>query len=76
MNQVNLWILEDTPGLAYAVQSPSASLNGVWQSNAVTAFDANTIWSTSINPAPGADSGFYRVNAAPSPATSPPWPPQ
>jgi hypothetical protein len=74
--QMNLWLCEDTPGLAYSVQSRSDLVNDIWQGVPVTAVDTNTIWSASVNLSPGADSGYYRISAAPSPATSPPWPPQ
>ncbi len=71
---LDLWLCEDTPGLAYSVQSRSNLVNDIWQGVPVTAVDTNTIWSTSVNLLPGADSGFYRISATPSPATSPPWP--
>jgi hypothetical protein len=74
--QMNLWLCKDTPGLAYSVQSRTNLVNDIWQGVPVTAADTNTIWSASVNLSPGADSGYYRISAAPSPATSPPWPPQ
>ncbi len=74
--QMNLWLCEDTPGLAYSVQSRTNLVNDIWQDVPVTAVDTNTIWSASVNLSPGAESGYYRISAAPSPATSPPWPPQ
>ena len=74
--QMNLWLCEDTPGLAYSVQSRSNLVNDIWQGVPVTAVDTNTIWSASVNLLSGANSGYYRISAAPSPATSPPWPPQ
>ena len=74
--QMNLWLCKDTPGLAYSVQSRTNLVNDIWQGVPVTAADTNTIWSASVNLSPGADSGYYRIIATPSPATSPPWPPQ
>jgi hypothetical protein len=74
--QMNLWLCEDTPGLAYSVQSRTNLVNDIWQDVPVSAVDTNTLWSASFNLSPGADSGYYRISAAPSPATSPPWPPQ
>jgi len=73
--QFNLWLCEDTPGLAYSVQSRTNLLNDLWQDVPITGVDTNTVWSASVNLS-GADSGFFRIQAAPSPATSPPWPPQ
>jgi hypothetical protein len=73
--QMNLWLCEDTPGLAYSIQSRSDILNDLWQDVPVTGVDANTIWFASVN-LTGADSGFFRIQAAPTPATSPPWPAQ
>ena len=73
---MNLWLREDTPGLAYSVQSRTNLVNGLWQGVPVTAVDTNTIWSASVNLPPGADVGYYRIGATPSPGTSPPWPPQ
>ncbi len=74
--QFNLWLSKDTPGLAYSVQSKSNLVNALWQDMSVAAVDTNTIWSTTVNFSPGNDSGFFRIRAAPSPATSPPWPAQ
>jgi hypothetical protein len=74
--QMNLWLCEDTPGLAYSVQTRSNLLDDVWHDMTVTAVDTNTIWSTSVNLSPELDTSYYRVRAAPSPATSPPWPAQ
>jgi len=73
LSQMNLWLSKDTPGLAYSLQSRSDLINDTWHGVAVTAADANTIWSASINPTPGSDGGYYRISAAPSPAWSPPW---
>jgi len=74
--QLNLWLSEDTPGLAYSVQSTSELLDQPWQDVPVTGVDSNTVWSAAVGPLPGAEGGFYRLKATPSPATSPPWPPQ
>ena len=74
--QLNLWLCEDTPGLAYSVQSRSNLLNDTWQDVPVTGVDTNTIWSAGIDPSPGLDTGYFRIRATPLPATSPPWPPQ
>ncbi len=74
--QFNLWLSEDTPGLAYSVHPRSNLGHALWQDVPVAAVDTNTIWSTSVNLSPGEDSGFFRIQAAPSPATSPPWPAQ
>lgn len=74
--QLNLWVNKDTPGLAYSLQSSSSLPNPVWQDVPVVAVDTNTVWSADVNPLPGVESSFYRIKATPSPATSPPWPPQ
>jgi hypothetical protein len=74
--QFNLWLSKDTPGLAYSVQSTSNLLNGLWPDVPVVGVDTDTTWSASVPPISAADNGFYRIKAAPSPATSPPWPPQ
>jgi hypothetical protein len=74
--QLNLWLSKDTPGLAYSVQSNSNLFNAPWQDVFVVAVDTNTTWSAGVNMLPGPNSGFYRIQATPSPATSPPWPPQ
>jgi hypothetical protein len=74
-SQFNLWLCEDTPGLAYSIQSRTNLLNDLWQDMPITGVDTNTVWSASVNLS-GADSGFFRIQAAPSPATSPPWPAQ
>jgi hypothetical protein len=76
LGQLNLWLSKDTPGLAYSVQSRSDLANAPWQDVPVGTVDTNTIWSASVNLPPGEDSGYFRIRAAPSPATSPPWPPQ
>lgn len=76
LGQMNLWLCEDTPGLAYSVQSRSNLVNDIWQGVSVTAIDTNTLWSAGVNVPPDSSSGYYRISAAPSPATSPPWPPQ
>jgi len=76
LNQFNLWIVEDTPGLAYSVQSSSELLNDPWQDMPVIGVDANTIWSAAVDLSTDLSTGFYRISAVPSPATSPPWPPQ
>jgi hypothetical protein len=74
--QLNLWLGKDTPGLAYSVQSSSNPFNAPWQSVSVVAVDTNTIWSAGVNMLPGSNSGYFRILADPSAATSPPWPPQ
>jgi uncharacterized repeat protein (TIGR03803 family) len=74
--QFNLWLSKDTPGLAYSVQSTSNLLDGLWPDVPVVGVDTDTTWSTSVPPISGAVNGFYRIKATPSPATSPPWPPQ
>ncbi|MDD5141210.1 MAG: immunoglobulin domain-containing protein [Verrucomicrobiales bacterium] len=74
--QLNLWLNKDTPGLAYALQTSSSLSNASWQDMPVAAVDTNTIWSTDVNQLPGSNSGFFRIRAVPSAATSPPWPPQ
>jgi hypothetical protein len=74
--QMSLWLSEETPGLAYSVQSTSDLLNNPWQAVPVDGVDTNTVWSAAVGPLPGVESGFYRIKATPSPATSPPWPPQ
>jgi hypothetical protein len=74
--QFNLWLSDDTPGLAYSVQSTSDLLNVPWLDMPVTGVDTNTVWSAAVTPLPGVGSGFYRIKAAPSPATSPPWTPR
>jgi len=74
--QFNLWLSKDTPGLAYSVQSTSNLLNGLWPDVPVVGVDTDTTWSASVPPISGAVNGFYRIKTAPSPATSPPWPPQ
>jgi len=76
LNQLNLWIMEDTPGLAYAVKSRSDLLNASWQSLPVTVVDAHTMWFAAVNLSPESSIGYYRIRVVPSPATSPPWPPQ
>ncbi len=74
--QMNLWLSEDTPGLAYSVQSSSGLPNNPWLGLPATGVDTNTVWSVAVDPLPGVDSGFYRIKATPFPATSPPWPSQ
>ena len=74
--QMNLWLCEDTPGLAYSVQTSSDLLNDPWQGLPVTGVDTNTIWSAGIDLSSGLEAGYFRIQAIPSPATSPPWPPQ
>jgi hypothetical protein len=74
--QLNLWVYKDTPGLAYSLQSSSILPNPAWQGVSVVAVDTNIVWSAAVNLLPGVESGFYRIEAAPSPAASPPWPPQ
>ena len=72
-DQLNLWLNKDTPGLAYTLQS-SPSLSGAfWQTVPAIAVDINTLWSATDGPISTMGSGFYRILAAPSPATSPPW---
>jgi len=73
---MNLWICKDTPGLAYSIQSRTNLVNDVWQDVSVPALDTNTLWSADIDLPPDSLSGYYRLRAAPLPATSPPWPPQ
>lgn len=73
---MNLWVCEDTPGLAYTVQSRTNLVNDTWQNVSVIASDTNTIWSTGIPVPPDPGGGFYRLRAAPAPAASPPWPSQ
>jgi hypothetical protein len=73
--QFNLWLCEDTPGLAYTVQTMTNLLDDLWQDVPVTGVETNTVWSASVNVS-GADSGFFRIRAEPAPATSPRWPPQ
>ncbi|MDD5141211.1 MAG: immunoglobulin domain-containing protein [Verrucomicrobiales bacterium] len=73
-NLLNFWISEDAPGLAYSLQSRTNLVNDVWQGLPAPAVDTNTIWSaTSIFNLESAN-GFYRVEATPTPASSPPWP--
>ena len=72
--QFNLWLSEDTPGLAYSVQSRSDLLNSFWQDVPVVGVDADTVWSASVQPISTVGNGFYRIKATPSPAMSPPWP--
>jgi len=72
--RMNLWLCKDTPGLAYSVQSRSNLVNDIWQDVSVTAIDTNTIWSGWVNVPPDPGSGYFRISAVPSPATSPPWP--
>lgn len=74
--QLNLWLTKDTPGLAYSLQSSSSLANASWQDVPTVAVDTNTMWSATVGPTSAANNCFYRVLAAPSPATSPPWPPQ
>jgi hypothetical protein len=74
--RMNLWLCEDTPGLAYSVQSRTNLVNDIWQEVSVTAVDTNTLWSAGLDIPPDSVSGYYRIRAAPLPATSPPWPPQ
>lgn len=74
--QLNLWLCEDTPGLAYAVQSRTSLVDDAWQDVPVAGVDTNTFWSTSVNLSPGADSVYFRIRATASPAASPRWPPQ
>ena len=70
--QLNLWINEDTPGLAYSVEARADVLNGSWQTNALPGLDTNAVWSAS---APlDASNAFYRVSTMPVPGTSPSWP--
>jgi len=72
--QMNLWLSEDTPGLAYSVQTRTNLINDSWQDVSVTATDTNTIWSAEVDLPPDSGSGYFRINAVPTPATSPPWP--
>lgn len=74
-DQFNVWLVKDTPGLAYTLQSSPDLLND-WQNPSASAVETNTVWSAAASVPPGAGAGFYRVMAAPSPAWSPPWPPQ
>ncbi len=74
--QLNLWLNKDTPGLAYSVQSSSNLFNVPWQDVSVVTVDTNTIWSAGVNQLPSSDSGYFRIRAVPSAATSPPWAPQ
>jgi hypothetical protein len=74
--QLDLWLNKDTPGLAYSLLSNSNLFNVPWQVMPVVAVDTNTVWSTTVGLAPGTDNGYFRILATPSPATSPPWPPQ
>jgi len=76
IGQLNLWLNKDTPGLAYTLQSNSSLSNGSWLNMPVVAVDTNTIWSAGVNPLPVSSSGYFRIQATPSPAISPPWPPQ
>lgn len=74
--RLNLWLSKDTPGLAYTLQASSNLSNPSWQDVPVVAVDTNTIWSAGVNQLPGSSSGYFRIRAVPSPAASPPWPPQ
>ena len=74
--QMNLSLVKDVPGLAYSAQSRTDLVTDVWQDLPVVAVDTNTLWSGSFSPPPNAVSGYYRVVGMPTPAYSPPWPPQ
>jgi hypothetical protein len=74
--QFNLRLCKDTAGLAYSVQSRSNLVNDDWQDLPVNAVDTGTGWSASIDLASKPDDAFFRVKAAPAPATSPPWTPR
>jgi hypothetical protein len=71
--QMNLFLSKDTPGLAYSLQSCADLVAGAWQDAAAAIGETDTSWSATVDPLPGTDEGFFRVNAAPVPATSPPW---
>jgi len=73
---MNLSLVKDVPGLAYSAQSRTDLVNDVWQDIPVVALDTNTLWSGSFNPPSNAGNGYYRVVGVPTPADSPPWPPQ
>jgi Immunoglobulin domain len=74
--QLNVWLNKDTPGLAYSLQSNSSLSNAGWLSVPVAATDTNTLWSATVGPISATNNGFYRIQAAPSPGWSAPWPPQ
>ena len=74
--QLNVWLNKDTPGLAYSLLSNSSLSNAGWQGVPVVATDTNTLWSATVGPISASNNGFYRIQAAPLPAWSPPWPPQ
>jgi hypothetical protein len=74
LGQANVWLLEDTPGLSYSMQSRTDPVNDFWQDIFPTALDTNAIWSATFDLDPGSESGFYRMGTTPLPGTSPPWP--
>lgn len=70
---LNLRLCKDTPGLAYSIQSRLDLVNDAWQNLPVTATDTDTTWSENIDLPSEPASGYFRIEASPVPATSPPW---
>jgi hypothetical protein len=73
--QMNLWFTEDTPGLAYSLNSRTNLVTDAWQNVSPPATDTNGVWSAMFGLDPGSGMGFYRAATVPTNATSPPWPP-
>ncbi len=73
---LNVWIVKDTPGLGYAVQTRSNLVAGTWQDVPIAASESTTIWSATMDLPPATMRGFYRVSTTPAAAPdSPPFPP-
>ncbi|WP_372806149.1 hypothetical protein [Pontiella sp.] len=75
-DQMCFWLIKDTPGLTYTLQSNANLLSNVWESATATSEDDSTAWSATCAVLPGAKSAFYRIGSIAEPATSSPWPEQ
>jgi hypothetical protein len=69
-----VWLLEDTPGLNYLLQSCDDLVNDPWMPSPDPGTDTNAIWSATLDFDPGSAGGFYNVLTTTVPGSSPPWP--
>jgi hypothetical protein len=74
LGQPTVWLLEDTPGLNYVLQSSNDLINDPWFPSPVSGTDTNAIWSATDDFNPPSAIIFYNVATTPVPGTSPPWP--
>jgi hypothetical protein len=79
--QIDVWLLEDAPGLSYMLQSCDDLVNDPWVFSPMEEeTDTNAIWSASRSAIddfsldPNSASVFLNVETTPVPGTSPPWP--